>query len=463
MKMTQADLTIRDVLELTRNKMLTVNAEYQRGLVWTKTQRKKLIDSVMRGYPLPLIYLHHMQKVVASMQREDLEIIDGQQRINALFEFSEGAWPLFDPVADDKEAKFPRFIKAQPCPWGGKDYASLSDDLKEQFLDTVLAAVKIETDDDNEVRDLFVRLQSGQPLNAQETRDAWPGQFTDFILKLGGKPDIVRYPGHEFFQRVMGMRPGTDRGKTRQFAAQIAMLFLQRRANGADSFTDINSGAIHDFYYANVDFDSQSPEARRLVSILDKLLSLLGAGKHPKLRAHDAIHLVLLTDTLMDGYTPSWEDSLPEALDQFLGDLATATKAKDDAQPDEYWLRYGQWTRVNSDRADRIALRHEFYAEKMFGFLGQLTPKDPNRLFGPLEREIIYFRDKKRCAVCKGTVAWAESEIHHVEEHQHGGRTSLENGVLVHGACHPKGAAAIAFAKDFAQRRAGETELAAGR
>src|SRR5436305_2056144 len=82
----------------------------------------------------------------------------------------------------------------------------------------------ITTSNEHEARDLFIRLQAGLPLNAQETRDAWPGHFTDFVLRVGGKPQIARYPGHPFFTKILGMRPATDRGKTRQLAAQIAML-----------------------------------------------------------------------------------------------------------------------------------------------------------------------------------------------------------------------------------------------
>ena len=117
---------ISELLELKQNNMLTVNPEYQRGAVWKDPQQKKLIDSVFRSYPLPLIYLHHKKKTVAGMQREDLEIIDGQQRINALNKFGQNALKLFDPVKDDKVARFPIFIKNLPCPWAGCDYNSLT-------------------------------------------------------------------------------------------------------------------------------------------------------------------------------------------------------------------------------------------------------------------------------------------------------------------------------------------------
>ncbi|HEY5748183.1 MAG TPA: hypothetical protein VIU12_19060, partial [Chryseolinea sp.] len=39
-----------------------------------------------------------------------------------------------------------------------------------------------------EVRDLFIRLQAGTPLTAQEKRDAWPGDFTNFVIQHAGKP-----------------------------------------------------------------------------------------------------------------------------------------------------------------------------------------------------------------------------------------------------------------------------------
>jgi hypothetical protein len=435
-------MSIEDLTELYKNKMLAANPEYQRGVVWSPKQKKKLIDSVLRGYPLPLIYLHHIKKIVAGMQREDFEIIDGQQRITALYEFVEGNFSLYDPIKDDQEAKFPGFLKQQPCPWGGKFFSGLSSELRSALLNTQLSVAKIETNEPNDVRDLFVRLQSGLPLNAQEARDAWPGQFTDFVLALGGKPEIPRYPGHHFFQGPMGLNPKSDRGKTRQFAAQISILLLSRHEHGNNYFADINANAINEFYFSHVDFDRTSTEAKRLQDILTVLDRLLTNGKRPKLKAHDAIHLVLLVDTLWDDYTRSWESKLPSALDKFMEGFASAKAHKDSPSPDEFWIKYGQWTRVNSDRGDTIARRHAFYVEKMFEYLAPLQMKDPTRAFSELEREILFFRSHKTCAVCETEVTWQDAEVHHVVEHSKGGATSLKNAALVHKACHPRSEAA---------------------
>ena len=42
---------------------LAPNPEYQRGEVWTRDQQMKMIDSVLRGYQLPLIYLHDIERI----------------------------------------------------------------------------------------------------------------------------------------------------------------------------------------------------------------------------------------------------------------------------------------------------------------------------------------------------------------------------------------------------------------
>lgn len=437
MELKEDIVKIEDILDLKRNGMLTVNPEYQRGPVWSENQQKKLIDSVLRSYPLPLIYLHHKKKTVAGMQREDLEIIDGQQRINALFRFAEGAFKLFDPVKDDKIARFPSFIKQIPCPWSHSDYFSLSDNLKDKFNQTKLFVVKITTDNEDEARDLFIRLQSGLPLNAQEKRDAWPGGYTDFVLKFGGKREITRYPGHDFFQKLISAS-SSDRGAVRTLCAQIGMLYFEKAHNG--NWLDIGTQPIDDYYYRNLDFDIKSPHVTHFAKILDLIVELLNGKIGPKLKVHEAIHLVMLVDSLSEDYTRTWQDNFVKAFEAFRANALIDKKNKNG----DYWYNYGVYTQTQATNASSIAQRHKFFREKMFPILNPVL-KDQTRGYGQLEREIIYYRDSKKCAVCDNEIRWPDLEIHHVDEHQNGGQTIMENGVPVHKSCHPKGQKAIEF------------------
>lgn len=433
--------TIEGLLSLRKNNMLTVNSEYQRGAVWNQIQQKKLIDSVLRGYPLPVIYLHHKKREFEGMVKDDLEIIDGQQRLNALELFKEGGLNLFDPILDDKIARFPKFVKEQVCPWARLNFDSIPIELQKKFLETKISIAIIETDSDDEARDLFIRLQAGLPLNAQEKRDAWPGGFTEFVLKFGGKSNNIKYPGHNFFKEVVSKSP-TDRGQVRVLCAQSAMLLFEY--TDEYKFCDIGTTSIDDFYYKNLSFDIQSSNAVKFRLIADKLYSLLGNRGIKKLKGHEVIHLILLVNTLMNKCTPSWEDKLMSAFENFRKNSINSKKEKEG----EYWDKYIQWTMTSSDSKTSISKRHNFFMEKMFEFI-KPNFKDSIRSYGDLEREMVYYRDEKKCAVCKSDIVWDELEIHHVIEHQNGGQTSLENAVSVHKVCHPKGQSAIDFAEQY--------------
>ncbi len=454
MDTTMVDRTVSQLVENRERGRMLPNPEYQRGEVWKPSQWKKLLDSIFRGYQLPIFYLHNIRETFSDGGIVDrLEIIDGQQRVNALYRFVKGDFRLFD--VDDSEAKFPTFLldtEKYPCPWGGKDFHSLPEELQTQLLNTNLSVALISNATDNEIRDLFVRLQSGFPLNAQEKRDSLPGQFTDLILNLGGKPDLVGNPGHEFFTDVLGMHPERDRGRSRQLAAQIAVLFLEQHNRGYGHFSNTNSEALDEYYYTQLDFDSSSDDCKQLRNILDKLATLFKNWNGPKLVAHNAIHLVLFVDSLLTDYTKSWESSLVDAQEGFSKLHADATLANKNGEENETWNLYSMRTRYGADSADNIKRRHEYYSTRMAAFLGDsLTPLDLKRDFNDLERQVIYWRDSGECQVCNSKVDWANTHIHHVIEHHDGGKTVIDNGVLVHDKCHPKGQAAKDFAGHYRQ------------
>ena len=53
--------------------------------------------------------------------------------------------------------------------------------------------VILDNEDEDEICEMFLRLQNGTSLKAQEKRNAMPGQMRDFIKKVSE---------HEFFQKV---------------------------------------------------------------------------------------------------------------------------------------------------------------------------------------------------------------------------------------------------------------------
>jgi hypothetical protein len=163
-----------------------------------------------------------------------------------------------------------------------------------------------------------------------------------------------------------------------------------------------------------------------------------------KLDDHEVYHIILLFDGLYDDYTESWFFKFQGALDKFREECARAKKSKEG----EYFQNYALLTSANASSANSLKTRHNFFTKKMFEMLKPVL-KDKTRLYGELEREILYYRYDKKCQVCGMEISWDDLEIHHVDQYQHGGQTILENGVPVHKECHPKGRAAIDFNKKY--------------
>src|SRR4051812_17405289 len=60
--------------------------EWQREKVWDAKKQQRLIDSILRGWRLPKFYLVR--------NGEAFEVVDGQQRLNAIYDFFENELPL---------------------------------------------------------------------------------------------------------------------------------------------------------------------------------------------------------------------------------------------------------------------------------------------------------------------------------------------------------------------------------
>ena len=444
------DRTVKFLADPKNQNHLRFDDEYQRAAIWKKPQKQMFIDSILRGYSIPAFYFYFKGSFQPAGEEEAFsryDVIDGQQRIRAIQEFYEDGFDLLDPNAEKDEFKFPNLVKGEKCDWAKKTFSQL-EDLKETFLNQRIVIFEISTDKKDKVRDLFIRLQGGTPLSAQDKRDAWPGKFTKYILQVAGKKALSKAEGRgtigwPFFREVVR---NTTESQKRALAAQLAMIYFNKMESNQKEFTSIKSKNIDSFYHSRIDFDDDSETARDFRRNLEKLTLLLG-NRTQKLQGHEAIHLILLVDLLTKGYASGWEDYLLNAFVKFRDRCRQAYAARNDDQDHEfedYSRRYMVWTRTSSDESSTIAKRHEFFLSKMLELLSpHLKKRDSQRIFGDIERDIIYERDHRQCQWCKmknerHTVFWDEMEIHHVEPHHQGGATQIENGALMHKDCHPR-------------------------
>src|ERR1039457_3404585 len=87
---------------------IDMNPVYQReGRLWSRADKAYLIDSILNGYDIPKIYMTDFTVGVVNLNRKGLPyaIIDGKQRLEAIFDFYAGALRLDDEFVFQQNPK----------------------------------------------------------------------------------------------------------------------------------------------------------------------------------------------------------------------------------------------------------------------------------------------------------------------------------------------------------------------
>jgi hypothetical protein len=154
---------------------LHVNRRYQRKLVWTLEEKQRLIESILKKYPVPAILIAEREQEPGSY-----EIIDGLQRLHAIVSFIETAFPTLDGKIFNLEF----FPTAKSRSTGGAFVPEVAEQQLNQkevstLLDYALAFSVMRNATEDEINDVFGRINTyGHRLSDQERRQA--GIQTDF-------------------------------------------------------------------------------------------------------------------------------------------------------------------------------------------------------------------------------------------------------------------------------------------
>ncbi|MGE3170715.1 MAG: DUF262 domain-containing protein [Pyrinomonadaceae bacterium] len=132
--------------------------EYQRGEVWPVEKKRLLIDTILLGWSLPKFYFDKTGE-------NTFECVDGQQRLNTIIEFFTDQLVLSEETAKRV---------------GADRYSKLPENVSDDFDDFEIDIEEIQEATDDELDELFKRLQLGTPLITAERLNAIRGQMRDF-------------------------------------------------------------------------------------------------------------------------------------------------------------------------------------------------------------------------------------------------------------------------------------------
>ena len=121
---------VGDFVAWQREGALQLNPNFQRRSVWKKGAKSYLIDTILRGLPIPIIFLRDLRADLKTYEVKR-DVVDGQQRIRTILSFIDPALlPDFDPNRDDF-AISPTHNKEL----GDQRYAELGPQNKQRILD----------------------------------------------------------------------------------------------------------------------------------------------------------------------------------------------------------------------------------------------------------------------------------------------------------------------------------------
>jgi len=160
---------VSDFVSWQRDKALELNPNFQRRPVWKKGAKSYLIDTILRGLPMPIIFLRDLRADLKTFKSKR-DVVDGQQRIRTILSFvNPNLLDDFDKSRDDFSIS-----ATHNKSLGGKKFRDLSSVDQQKVLDYQFSVHSFAADtDDREILQIFARMNStGVGLNAQELRNA---------------------------------------------------------------------------------------------------------------------------------------------------------------------------------------------------------------------------------------------------------------------------------------------------
>lgn len=187
-----------------------MDPDYQRqGEVWPIEKKQLLIDSLINRYDVPKLYFHELDRATAQKTKKRYAVIDGKQRLEAIFGFISGEFPL------SKEFEFLQDESDEAANSTYADLAKKFPKLKQRLDSFSLPITVVKTDDIDLIEDMFFRLNEATPLNAAEKRNAYGGDMSKAFATL---------TQNSFFTKKV--RFSDNRYRHREVAARLIFIEL---------------------------------------------------------------------------------------------------------------------------------------------------------------------------------------------------------------------------------------------
>lgn len=229
-RFTPLTYSVADLLDWYRNETLVLNPVFQRRSIWKPRAKSFLIDTILRGLPIPAIILRDLPPNLDTLKRHR-EVVDGQQRLRCLMSFI---------LPDDELTGSDTFTinKVHQPDYKNFTFAMLPAECRSAILGYRLHAHVLPTSTTTkEVLDIFARLNAtATNLHPQELRNSqYYGYFKTVSYAIAAN-------SLEFYlRRKLFTLASTTRMKEVEFTSELILYIL-------DGVTGLNQKSIDTAY-----------------------------------------------------------------------------------------------------------------------------------------------------------------------------------------------------------------------
>ena len=219
---------INDILQWYENDELELSPKYQRNSVLNEKAKSYLMDTILRGLPIPPIFMR--QSIDVATKKTFREIIDGQQRLRAITEYIDNKYPI---------------SKTHNEKYGGMYYKDLNEEIQEQILDYDIFVEIISEKDDAVIYDMFARLNTNNcVLNRQEIRNS----------KFWGEFKVAAYnTAAEYRELLYENRIFSDKQFSRMDDVELISILMNLFIEGITTDTPTSIDKLYAKYDKNFD------------------------------------------------------------------------------------------------------------------------------------------------------------------------------------------------------------------
>lgn len=233
---------VSDFVSWQRSHYLVLAPYFQRRQVWKPGAKSYLIDTIVRGLPIPIIFIRD-RRTDPDQIEPIREVVDGQQRLRTVLGYiSSKLLPDYNPERDFFTVK-----RTHNKDLAGKSFDELNEETKHAILDyEFVVHVLPSRVDDREVIQIFRRMNStNYSLTGQEKRNAeYFGEFKTSVYNLGAE-QLQRWRQWKTFNE-----DDIARMREVELISELVLMMIHQKIEGKSAANIKNGYKTYDENYA---------------------------------------------------------------------------------------------------------------------------------------------------------------------------------------------------------------------